>query len=57
MTTRKLFALLALACAVQTAYYVEHVTQLFQIYELGIAPHAAHGLLGLVRFEWFHFTV
>lgn len=43
MTTRKLFTLLALACAVQTAYYVEHVTQLFQIYELGIAPHAAHG--------------
>ncbi len=56
MTTRQLFTLLALAFAVQSAHYAEHITQLIQIYALGIAPPEAHGLLGSVLdFEWVHF--
>ncbi len=56
MTTRRLFAVLALAFAVQTAHHAEHVTQLIQIYALGFKPPEAHGLLGSVfDFEWVHF--
>jgi len=56
MTTRKLFIPLALAVVVQSTHYAEHVAQLIQIYQLGIAPAAAHGLLGSVfDFEWVHF--
>ena len=56
MNTRRLFALLALAFAVQTAHHAEHVTQLIQIYALGFKPPEAHGLLGSVfDFEWVHF--
>jgi len=56
MKTRALFALLALAFAVQTAHHAEHVTQLIQIYALDFKPPEAHGLLGSVfDFEWVHF--
>ncbi len=56
MTPRRLFAVLALAFAAQTAHYAEHVAQLIQIYALGIKPPEAHGLLGSVfDFEWVHF--
>ena len=56
MTPRKLFILLAMTLAVQTAHYAEHVAQLIQIYTLGIAPPNAHGLLGSVfDFELVHF--
>ncbi len=56
MTTCKLFTLLAFVFALQTAHYAEHVTQLIQIYALGITPPVAHGLLGSVfDFEWVHF--
>jgi len=57
MTPRKLFLLLAITLAVQTAHYAEHVAQLIQIYTLGIAPPNAQGLLGSVfDFEWVHFS-
>ena len=56
MTTRILFTVLAMMFAVQTAHYAEHVTQMIQIYALGITPALAHGLLGSVfDFEWVHF--
>lgn len=56
MKTYRVFALLALAFAVQTAHYAEHITQLVQIYTLGIPPPEAHGMLGsLFDFEWVHF--
>ena len=56
MTPHKLFPLLAITLAVQTAHYAEHVAQVIQIYTLGIAPPNAHGLLGSVfDFEWVHF--
>jgi len=56
MKTRALYALLALAFAVQTVHHAEHVTQLIQIYALGFKPPEAHGLLGSVfDFEWVHF--
>ncbi len=57
MTTRQLFAVLALAFVVQTAHHAEHVTQLIQIYALDFKPPEAHGLLGSVfDFEWVHFV-
>jgi hypothetical protein len=51
-----LLTVLAIAFAVQTAHYIEHITQLYQIYEMGMKPAQAHGLLGSVfDFEWVHF--
>ncbi len=48
--------LLAVAFAVQTAHHAEHVTQLIQVYALGLKPPEAHGLLGSIfDFEWVHF--
>ncbi|HEX6386599.1 MAG TPA: hypothetical protein VF177_18155 [Anaerolineae bacterium] len=56
MTLHKLYLLLVITLAVQTAHYAEHVAQVIQIYSLGIAPPHAHGLLGhLFDFEWVHF--
>ncbi len=56
MTTHRLFTVFALVFAVQTAHYAEHVTQMIQIYALGITPPLARGLLGSVfDFEWVHF--
>lgn len=56
MTTHRLFTVFALMFAVQTAHYAEHVTQMIQIYALGITPPLARGLLGSVfDFEWVHF--
>ena len=56
MNIRTLFVLLAVAFAVQTAHHAEHVTQLIQVYALGLKPPEAHGLLGSIfDFEWVHF--
>jgi hypothetical protein len=50
----KLFVLLMLA------HWVEHIVQVYQVYELGYERHHALGLLGqfypwLVHSEWLHF--
>lgn len=57
MKSLRVFTLLGLAFAVQTAHYAEHLAQLVQIYALGVPPPEAHGLLGsLFDFEWVHFV-
>ena len=57
MKIRALFLVLTVAFFVQTAHFVEHLTQVIQIYFGGIAPPNAHGLIGSVfDFEWVHFV-
>jgi hypothetical protein len=56
MNKRTLLIVLAIALAVQTAHFSEHIAQIVQIYLLDIKPPQAHGLLGRVfDFEWVHY--
>lgn len=57
MKARTLLIVLAIALAVQTAHFSEHIAQIAQIYLFNIKPPQAHGLLGhIFDFEWVHYS-
>ena len=57
LSYRNMFALFAIAFFIQSAHHAEHVTQMIQIFMLGMPAKQATGLLGArFNFEWVHFT-
>ena len=57
MNKRTRSIVLAIALAVQTAHFSEHIAQIIQIYLLNTRPPEAHGLLGhIFDFEWVHYS-
>ena len=57
MNKRTLLIVLAIALAMQTAHFSEHIAQIIQIYLLNTRPPQAHGLLGhIFDFEWVHYS-
>ena len=39
----------------QSAHFTEHIAQMIQIHLLGLMGAQAHGIIGVLDFEWVHF--
>jgi len=39
----------------QSAHFTEHIAQMIQIHILGLSGSMAHGIIGVLDFEWTHF--
>ncbi len=39
----------------QSAHFTEHIAQMVQIHILGLSGSQAHGIIGVLDFEWTHF--
>lgn len=39
----------------QSVHFTEHIAQMIQIHLLGLSSMQAHGIIGMLDFEWLHF--
>src|SRR6266852_6921382 len=39
----------------QSVHFTEHIAQMIQIHLLGLSGASAHGIIGVLDFEWVHF--
>ncbi len=39
----------------QSVHFIEHIAQMIQIHILGLSGSQAHGIIGVLDFEWIHF--
>ncbi len=39
----------------QSVHFMEHIAQMVQIHLLGVSTSQAHGIIGMLDFEWVHF--
>src|ERR1700680_1120194 len=39
----------------QSVHFTEHIAQMVQIHILGLSGSQAHGIIGMLDFEWVHF--
>src|SRR2546427_11377006 len=39
----------------QSVHFTEHIAQMIQIHQLGLSGMQAHGIIGVLDFEWVHF--
>jgi len=61
LTTRALYqryrwvAFFFVLLVAQSAHFTEHIAQMVQIHILGLSGSQAHGIIGVLDFEWTHF--
>ena len=60
-TTRSLYrqyrwlAFFFVLLVAQSVHFTEHIAQMVQIHLLGLSGSQAHGIIGVLDFEWMHF--
>jgi hypothetical protein len=60
-TTRSLYrnyrwlAFFFVLLVAQSVHFTEHIAQMIQIHLLGLMGNQAHGIIGVLDFEWVHF--